>query len=282
MKLAMFEKDGRIGLAAGDGKVFNGLTEADSGYPGDLDRLMASGADLAAVGKALQSAPAVDLAKVRLLPPLRKPGKIVCVGVNYKDHAEESGHSPTALYPEIFARFASSLIGAGAPIIKPAASDQVDYEGELVVVIGKAGRNVPKSKALEHVAAYSVFNDVSIRDFQMRVTQWVMGKNFDDSGPFGPWLTTADELPPGAAGLRLTTRLNGQVLQDANTKDLIFDVATLIEFLTQGMTLNPGDIIITGTPGGVGVSRKPQVFMKAGDRCEIEIEGVGLLSNPVA
>jgi 2-keto-4-pentenoate hydratase/2-oxohepta-3-ene-1,7-dioic acid hydratase in catechol pathway len=173
------------------------------------------------------------------------------------------------------------LVGHGAPIVKPAISDQLDYEGELVVIIGREGRDIPRSAALWHVAGYSIFNDVSVRDFQKRVTQWVMGKNFDGTGPFGPWLVTPEELPPGATGLGLATRLNNQVMQKANTRDLAFDVPFLLEFVSQAMTLSPGDLIVTGTPGGVGMSRNPPVFMKDGDICEVEIDGIGVLSNPV-
>ena len=181
----------------------------------------------------------------------------------------------------LFHRFPSSWVGHGQPLIRPHVSTQFDYEGELVVVIGKAGRYIGKARALEHVGGYSLFNDGSIRDYQFKSAQWMMGKNFDRSGSFGPDLVTPDELPAGAAGLKLQTRLNGQVLQEANTRDMIFDVATLVSVCSEPFALQPGDIIIAGTPAGVGFARKPPIFMKAGDVCEVEIEGVGLLSNPV-
>jgi 2-keto-4-pentenoate hydratase/2-oxohepta-3-ene-1,7-dioic acid hydratase in catechol pathway len=221
------------------------------------------------------------LEKANLLPPLSKPGKILCVGLNYHAHAKEFSNLDTVKYPEIFARFSTCLVGHKGRVVKPSLSDQLDFEGELAVVIGKAGRSIPKSKALEHVAGYSIFNDVTVRDFQKRVGQWTMGKNFDTTGPFGPWMATPDELPPGGAGLRISTRLNGQVMQDSNTDCLIFDVPTLIEYVSSAMTLLPGDFIATGTPGGIGAARSPQVFMKAGDLVEVEIERLGILSNPV-
>ncbi len=217
---------------------------------------------------------------MEVLPPLSSPGKIICVGLNYRAHAVESGMQLPE-YPTLFARFPSSLVGGGAPIVRPAESDKLDYEGELVAVIGKAGRRIAEADALDHVVGYSIFNDGSIRDFQLRTPQWTMGKNFDGTGAFGPTLVTADELPPGARGLHLETRLNGQVMQSTSTDDLIFDVASLVSLISVGITLLPGDLIVTGTPSGVGGARKPPVYMKAGDVCEVEIERLGILRNPV-
>jgi acylpyruvate hydrolase len=184
-------------------------------------------------------------------------------------------------YPTLFARFPSSLIAHVEPIVRPRASEKLDYEGELVAVIGKGGRHIPRAAALSHICGYSIFNDGSIRDFQLRTPQWTVGKNFDNTGPFGPVFVSADELPPGAHGLKIETRLNGRVMQSATTADLIFDVATLVALISEAMTLEPGDFIITGTPAGVGAARKPPVFMKAGDICEVEIEGIGILRNPI-
>ena len=222
----------------------------------------------------------VDLAGVAVLPPLESPGKIICVGLNYVDHATESGMKVPE-FPALFARFPSSLIGHGEPLLRPAESVKLDYEGELVAVIGKAGRRIAKADALDHVAGYSIFNDGSVRDFQLQTSQWTMGKNFDGTGAFGPVYVTADELPPGARGLRLQTRLNGEVMQSASTDDLMFDVASLVSLISIGITLLPGDIIVTGTPSGVGAARKPPVFMKAGDICEIEIDRIGVLRNRI-
>ena len=177
---------------------------------------------------------------------------------------------------------ASSLVGHNAPIVKPSISDQLDYEGEMAMIIGRKGRSIPKEKALEYIAGYSIFNDASVRDFQLRTSQWTVGKNFDGTGAFGPWLVTPDELPAGARGLRIQTRLNGTVLQDSNTSAMLFDVADQIAYLSQAVTIEPGDVFVTGTPSGVGSSRNPKLFMKIGDVCEIEIEKIGILRNPVA
>ena len=215
-----------------------------------------------------------------LLPPLTRPSKMLCVGLNYHDHtAEAQMEQPD--YPTVFARFASGLIGHGQPMLRPKISHQLDFEGEMAVIIGKPAYQVDRASALDHVAGYSVFNDGSVRDYQKRTTQWTVGKNFDGTGAFGPDFVTADEVPPGGTGLRLTTRLNGEIMQSANTSDMIFDVVELIVTLSAAMTLLPGDVIVSGTPAGVGVARTPPVFMKQGDVCEISIEGIGTLSNPV-
>nr|WP_272490881.1 fumarylacetoacetate hydrolase family protein [Mesobacterium pallidum] len=206
---------------------------------------------------------------------------MLCIGLNYADHSAEGGFAVPD-YPTVFARFNTSLVGHGQPLIKPRTSDQFDYEGEVVAVIGKPGRHIPKETALDHVIGYSLFNDASVRDFQMRTPQWTVGKNFDGTGAFGPWLVTADALPNGCAGLKLETRLNGQTVQSASTDDMVFDIATLVSTLSEAMTLEAGDVIISGTPAGVGIARKPQLFMKPGDICDVEVNGLGILSNPVA
>ena len=280
MRIVHFEKGGVPGIAADDGSGWHGLTEHESGFPGTLPDLIAQGADLLRTGRDFLRMHAIDLNAVRILPPVPKPPKILCVGLNYDDHLEESGLKKP-VYPEIFARFATSLIAHGEPIHWPPESSTLDYEAELAVVIGRGGRRINRDKALDHVAGYSLFNDATIRDFQLRTPQWTIGKNFDATGAFGPWLVTPDALPPGAHGLRIQGRLNVRTMQDANTDQLIFDVRALIEMISVAMTLEPGDVIITGTPGGVGAARKPPVYMKAGDVFEVEIEGIGVLSNPV-
>ena len=280
MRIVHFEKGGARGIAADEGSGWHGLTQRDSGFPGTLPELIAQGADLLRIGRSLGQSPAIDLNAIRLLPPVPVPPKILAVGLNYNDHLEESGLKKPD-YPEIFARFATSLIAHQEPIRRPRESTELDYEAELAVVIGKPGRRIPKEQALDHVAGYSLFNDASLRDFQLRTPQWTMGKNFDGTGSFGPWLVTPDAVPPGASGLRIQGRLNGRVMQDSRTNLLIFGVATLIETLSVAMSLERGDVIITGTPGGVGAARKPPVFMKAGDVFEVEIEGLGVLTNPV-
>ncbi len=280
MRIINFAIGGSPGIAADEGSGWHGLTQRDVGFPGTLPELIAQGADLLRIGRSVGQSPAIDLSAVRLLPPVPVPPKILAVGLNYNDHLEESGLKKPD-YPEIFARFATSLIAHQEPIRRPRESTALDYEAELAVVIGKPGRRIPKEQALDHVAGYSLFNDASLRDFQLRTPQWTMGKNFDGTGSFGPWLVTPDAVPPGASGLRIQGRLNGRVMQDSRTNLLIFGVATLIETLSVAMSLERGDVIITGTPGGVGAARKPPVFMKAGDVFEVEIEGLGVLTNPV-
>jgi acylpyruvate hydrolase len=282
VKFLTFKRDGRLGLAVSkDGAEHRGRLQDDSRYPGSLDRLITLDASARrdAVA-ALLSGDQVDLSAVEICQPLTSSGKIICVGLNYRDHAGESGMTVPD-YPVLFARFASSLIAHGAPIIRPAESEKLDYEGEMVAVIGKGGRRIASASALDHVTGYSIFNDASIRDFQLRTPQWTMGKNFDATGAFGPVFVTADALPPGAQGLRIETRLNGKVMQSASTSDLIFDVATLVSLISVGISLEAGDLIVTGTPSGVGAARKPPVFLKAGDVCEVEIEGIGVLRNAV-
>ncbi len=221
------------------------------------------------------------LASVRFALPLTRPGKVICIGLNYRAHAAEGGFAVPD-YPALFLRVSTSLVSAGTPIRLPRVSEKLDYEAELLVVIGKGGRYIPEDRALDHVFGYSCFNDASIRDYQRKSQQWTPGKNFDATGAVGAVVVTADELPPGAAGLRIACRLNGQTLQDANTDDMIFSVANAIATISEFMTLEPGDMIATGTPQGVGHARKPPLWMKAGDTVEIEIEGIGVLCNPVA
>jgi len=280
MRIVHFETRGVPGIAADEGSGWHGLTQRDGGFPGTLPELIAQGADLLRIGRSLGQAPTIDLNAVRPLPPVPVPPKILCVGLNYDDHLQESGLKKPA-YPEIFARFATSLIAHREPIRRPRESIALDYEAELAVVIGKPGRRIPQEQALDHVAGYSLFNDASVRDFQLRTPQWTMGKNFDGTGSFGPWLVTPDAVPPGARGLRIQGRLNGRVMQDARTDQLIFNVPALIEMISVAMSLERGDVIITGTPGGVGAARKPPVFMQPGDTFEVEIEGIGVLTNSV-
>ena len=281
MRFIRFEDAHGAGLAVEAKGLAHGLHESDAGFPGTLATLVAKGQRaLRQAGETLAAGPVVDLGKAKFLPPFPTPPKIICVGLNYRDHSAESGFKQPD-YPTLFTRFATSLVGHGAPVVRPKVSDKFDYEGELVAVIGNGGRHISKANALDHVAGYSIFNDVSVRDYQFKSPQWTVGKNFDGTGPFGPAFVTADELPAGAKGLRLQTRLNGQIMQDANTDDMVFDIATLIVTISEAITLESGDVIVAGTPSGVGQSRKPPVFMKAGDRIEVEIEKIGVLSNPV-
>lgn len=281
MKFVSFLQNGKIGLGVETADGFRGRLSDDSQYPGDLDTLIAGSlCGLKEAGTKLTDGDLIDLESIQFLPPFRAAPKVICVGLNYVDHSAESGFKVPD-YPTIFARFNSSLIGHQAPIVRPPISEQLDYEGELVAVIGKKGRNIALDQALDHVAGYSIFNDGSIRDYQFKAPQWTVGKNFDDTGAFGPYFVTADDLPPGCRGLKLETRLNGVVVQSANIDDMVFSVARLVAILSEAITLEPGDIIVTGTPSGVGLARKPPLFMKAGDVCEVEIDGLGVLKSPV-
>jgi len=283
MKFVAFMDAGRHGLAVEVGpQTLRGWREGDPRYPGNLRPLIAAGEGaVKRAGEVLADGTEIDLAAVTVLPPIGDPEKIICVGLNYREHAAESNVVPPE-FPTVFARFPSSLVGHGTPMVRPRASTQFDFEGELVAVVGRPGRHIPREQALSHVAGYSIFNDGSVRDIQLRTSQWTLGKNFDQTGACGPSFVTADSLPAGARGLRLVTRLNGVIVQEASTDELIFDVATLIAEISLALTLQPGDMIVTGTPSGVGMARSPQLFLKPGDTCEVEVEGIGTLRNPVA
>lgn len=218
---------------------------------------------------------------IAFAPVIPKPEKIVCMGLNYADHAKEGGHARPD-YPSFFMRVPSSLLGHEQLMIIPRVSDKLDYEAELAFVIGKRCHRLTKKNALAAIAGYSIFNDGSMRDYQRKSTQWTIGKNFDQTGGFGPCLVTPDELPEAAHGLRIQSRLNGQVMQDSNTEHFLWGVIETLILISEVMTLEPGDVVITGTPAGVGYARTPPVFMQPGDIVEIEIEGIGILQNPIA
>jgi acylpyruvate hydrolase len=285
MRFATISHQGAPRLAAWRGHDLIDLTIAAPGLPATMIEMLAGGAELhAAVAKALASSPAsalLDPQAVSYLPAVPRPGKIICVGLNYADHSAESGFKQPD-YPTLFGRFSTSLIGHGASMIRPNLSDQLDFEGEIAAIIGRTGKHIDKTRALDHVAGYSIFNEGSVREYQFKAPQWTVGKNFDGTGAFGPAVVTADELPPGMRGRRLETRLNGETMQSTSTDDMVFDVASLISIISQAITLEAGDVIVTGTPAGVGLARKPPLFMKPGDICEVEVEGLGILRNPIA
>ncbi|WP_375779417.1 fumarylacetoacetate hydrolase family protein [Bradyrhizobium sp. ma5] len=282
MRFCMMESKGKRGVAASrDGGPWHVLFESEPGFPGTVDEIVRSGEGaFEEAMSAIEAGTAINPDDLKFLPPLTEAGKILCVGLNYKAHVQEGG-MPMPTYPTVFARFNTGLIGHNQPLVRPTSSEQLDYESELAVIIGKKARHVSPERALECVVGYSIFNDGSIRDVQMRTPQWTIGKNFDGTGGFGPYLVTADELPPGCKGLRMVGRLNGEVVQETNLSDMIFDVATLISLLSEAMTLEPGDVIVTGTPSGVGISFKPPKLLKPGDMFEIEIERIGTLCNLV-
>jgi 2-keto-4-pentenoate hydratase/2-oxohepta-3-ene-1,7-dioic acid hydratase in catechol pathway len=276
MRFTTYLRDGQPRLAVVDGDTAIDLAA-------DLRAELEDGTDLIAAARAALASGArrLPLAGLRFAPLVPEPGKIICLGLNYYDHAKEGGRDKPD-YPWFFYRGKSSLVGHGEPGLVPKVSGKFDYEAELAVVIGtRVPRHVAQADALRHVFGYSCFNDMSVRDYQKRTPQWTIGKNFDATGGFGPVLVSADELAPGATGLRIRSRLNGQVMQDANTSDMIFSVAETIALLAQCMTLDPGDAIIMGTPAGVGQARTPPVWMKSGDTIEIEIEQIGVLRNPI-
>jgi len=283
MKFTTYLRQGAPRLAVIDGGDLIDLNDADAQVPADMRAALRAGTDLQAAGRrAIEAGKRQALDGTKLAPLVPEPGKIICLGLNYYDHAKEGGREKPD-YPWFFFRAASSLVAHGEAGWLPRVSSRFDYEAELAVVIGTAvPRHTTQADALGHVFGYACFNDMSVRDYQKRTPQWTIGKNFDRTGGFGPVLVTADELAPGATGLRIQSRLNGQVMQDANTDDMIFSVAETIALLAEVLTLEPGDVIVMGTPAGVGQARTPPVWMKAGDTIEIDIERVGLLSNPIA
>ncbi|MDX1965603.1 MAG: fumarylacetoacetate hydrolase family protein [Planctomycetaceae bacterium] len=261
---------------------FVDLLAVDPKLPGTLHELLASPDGLAAAANALatgmRKGPFVT---GRWLPPIASPGKILCIGLNYRDHAAET-NSPIPTEPIVFSKFSTAIVGPEDPVVLPTVAHEVDYEAEMVIVIGKQGKNIPKATAFQHVAGYIVGNDVSARDWQKGRPggQWLLGKTPDTFAPIGPWMVTADEVGD-PHDLRIQLRLNGQTLQDSRTKELIFGVDHLVAHISQLVTLHPGDLIFTGTPPGVGAARKPPVFLKSGDVMEVEIEHLGILRNPV-
>jgi 2-keto-4-pentenoate hydratase/2-oxohepta-3-ene-1,7-dioic acid hydratase in catechol pathway len=270
-------------LSKGDLDTFIDVCATDPLIPNSIQDIIQSQAHLDRVTAAIANSKGVigNLNTITFKVPIERPGKIVCMGLNYADHAKEGGNARPE-YPSFFMRGPSSMTAHLSPIVRPRVSDKLDYEAELAFVVGKKARHLTLDNALDCVAGYSIFNDGSIRDYQRKTTQWTIGKNFDHTGAFGPWLVTPDELPLGCDGLTIQSRLNGQVMQNANTKDFLWGVAETIVLISECMTLEPGDVVITGTPAGVGYARTPPVFMKPGDICEIEIESIGVLRNTIA
>jgi 2-keto-4-pentenoate hydratase/2-oxohepta-3-ene-1,7-dioic acid hydratase in catechol pathway len=280
VKLASYKtsKGAGYGVVIGDG-IVDLTRRIGKKYP-DLRALLAGGA-LAQAEKISKSAKKADLelSKVAFLPVIPNPGKIVCVGLNYEEHRAETGRDKTE-NPALFIRVAESQVGHKQPILMPAESTHLDYEGEIAVIIGKPGRRISQEKSWQHIAGYACYNDGSVRDWQRHTLQWTAGKNFNRTGGFGPWMVTRSEIADGEE-LTLETRLNGQVMQHATTEQMIHRTPRLIHYISTFTTLEPGDVIVTGTPGGVGARRNPPVWMKPGDTVEIEVSKVGVLVNTI-
>jgi acylpyruvate hydrolase len=277
MRFVSFERHAKPVLGIREGERVRVLGDET------LESLLERGVDLVEYARSNPGKETVSSSELTFLPPLQRPPKIICVGLNFADHTSESKYEQPD-YPTLFFRVHTSLIAHEQPMVRPAVTDSegLDFEGEIAVVLGKGGRHIAREDALSHVAGYSVFNDGSVREYQFKTPQWTVGKNFDGTGAFGPDLVTADELPPGVKGLLLETRLNGEVVQSANTNEMVFDVESLISIISEAITLEAGDVIVSGTPSGIGWAREPKLLMKAGDVCEVSVEKIGTLRNVIA
>jgi 2-keto-4-pentenoate hydratase/2-oxohepta-3-ene-1,7-dioic acid hydratase in catechol pathway len=283
MRLVTFEHQGTRRLGVRNGDAIVDLSKADASLPTNMRDFLAAGDSALKSANAAANAGTntIPVSEVKICAPIHNPEKIICIGLNYADHAAESG-MPIPPEPVVFSKYASSIINPGDNIVAPSVSTQVDYEVELVVIIGKAGRHISEADALSYVAGYTVGHDVSARDYQLQkpAGQWMMGKTFDTFAPIGPELVTSDEVPnPGNLGIRCI--LNGETVQNSNTSQLIFSIEKLISYLSHVFTLTPGDLIFTGTPPGVGMGRKPQLWLKDGDVVVCEVDGLGRFENPV-
>lgn len=284
MKLVSYERDGRASFGAivetGTGLGLIDLKAALGGRHASLRALLEADA-LGEAAAALQGRAAdCTLSAVTLLPVIPDPDKIVCIGLNYGEHVRETGRTVTES-PALFLRMPDSQVAHGQPMLRPRESERLDYEGEIAVVIGRGGRRIREDDAWQHIAGYSCYNDGSVRDWQLATSQWTPGKNFFRTGAFGPWMVTADQIAPGQV-MTLTTRLNGQEMQRATTEQMIHSIPRQIAYISAFIPLKPGDVIVTGTPGGIGNKRTPPVFMKPGDVVEIEVDAVGVLRNSIA
>ena len=257
------------------------LTALDAAVGADLMALIAQPALVESVKTKMEGAPRVAVSSIAPALPVAKPGSIICLGLNYTDHIKEGGYDIPD-YPALFMRGKNSIMAAGAPLVRPTCSEKLDYEAELMFIVGKGGRHISEADALDHVFGYTVFNDGSVRDYQRKTHQWTPGKNFDNTGAIGPFVVTPDELPAGAAGLKIESRVGTEVLQSSNTGNMIWSVAQTIATISEYTTLEPGDMIAMGTPPGVGHAKKPHPrWLVPGEVVDIEIEGIGICSNPI-
>jgi len=276
MKLCSFTKDGRASYGL---VIDGGIVDLGKRFDAPTLRDFLAAGDMAAAAALAGETPDYAFDDVAHDPVITNPDKIICIGLNYHDHVKETGREETP-NPPVFARWAGSQIGHGQPLIKPLESDKFDFEGEVAVIIGKEGRRISEAEALDYVAGYACYNDGSVRDWQRHTPQWTPGKTFAGTGPFGPWMVTADEIPDPTV-MHIQTRLNGEVVQDSDVSLLINSIPRLIAYCSTILPLLPGDVIVSGTPGGIGATRNPPLWMKDGDICEVEISGIGVLSNPV-
>ena len=287
MKVVGFEAEGGLRLGIVEGDTVVDIQAMDPNIPGDLAVVLdVMNGNLKELGDMAKRAPASahrPLKGLKFGLPVARPGKILCLGLNYLEHVKEgSQRDNIPKFPTIFMRCLTSMVPHEQPIVRPKVSEQLDYEAEMMLIVGKRAKHLTMANATSCIAGYSCANEGSVREFQRKTTQWDMGKNFDRTGGFGPWMVTADELPDAGKGLKIQSRLNGMVMQSDNTDNMMFPIADMLVYITQGITLEPGDVIFTGTPSGVGHARKPNpVWMKQGDVCEIEIEAIGVLRNPI-
>lgn len=279
MKILVGSASGAPAVFAVDGENAVNLSALEPSIGSDLMGLIAAPALMDSLD--LANAPTVPVSSITPALPVESPGAITCVGLNYTDHIKEGGYDIPD-YPAFFLRVRNSIMAAGQPMVRPACSETLDYEAELMVIIGNGGRHISKEDALDHVFGYTVFNDGSVREYQRKTHQWTPGKNFDDTGAIGPFVVTPDEVPAGASGLKIECRVGSEILQSSNTENMIWDVATIISIVSEYTTLEPGDLIAMGTPPGVGHAKKPGPrWLKPGETVEIEIEGIGICASPI-
>lgn len=280
MRFRVGRSNAGFGVHVLEGGTAVNLSALDPAVGPDLMGLIRGDVNLPRLLKAAADAPSVPANNVTPALPVEDPGKVICLGLNYVDHIKEGGYDIPD-YPALFMRCRNSLMAAGEPMIRPSCSERLDYEVELMVIIGKGGRHISESEALSHVFGYTLFNDGSVRDYQRKTHQWTPGKNFDATGPIGPDVVTPDELPEGAVGLKIESRVGDEILQSATTSDMLWSVARTIATISEYSTLDPGDMIAMGTPPGVGHAKTPPRWLRPGEVIEVEIEGIGILANPI-